>query len=60
MSKNASKIKCYRCDELEHYIRDWPQLKDQMKATRMVADCSNSDGYNDALIVSDEISPFQL
>ena len=57
-SKDVSKIKCYRCDQVGHRVRDCPQLKNRMKATIEVANSSDDEGYNsDMLMVSDEVSP---
>ena len=51
--RDLSKIRCYRCDELEHLAKDYPQLKDQTRATAAMA---SSELENDVLEISDEVS----
>ena len=36
-SRDSSKIRYYRCDELEHRVRDYPQLRDWTKAAVAMA-----------------------
>lgn len=55
-SKDTSKIKSYWWNELGHCVRNCLQFKDRMKATVIIVDGSNSDGYCKALMVSDEVS----
>ena len=54
---DPSKIRCYRCDELGHRVRDYPQLKDRMMATTATV-CSESE--DDVLVISDEVSTSSL
>ena len=53
--RDLSKIRCYRCDELGHIVRDCPQLRDQMGATAAMA---SNDSEGDALKISDKIFTF--
>ena len=55
--RDLSKIRCYRCNELGHRIRDCLQLKDPTKVTVAAAQNSNKDETDDyVLMVSDEVS----
>ena len=51
-------MKCYWYDELGYRVRDCLQFKNRTKATAAVVDDSDSDGYGDVLMVSDEVSSY--
>ena len=53
--RDLSKIRCYRCDELEHLVRDCHQLKDRTMATVATA---SSDSEGDVLEIFDKVSIF--
>ena len=53
--RDPNKIRYYRCDELENYVRDCHLLRDQTRATAMMA---NSESEDDVLLISDEVSTF--
>ena len=52
-TRDLSKIRCYRCDELGHLARDCYQLRNRTKATATTA---NSESEDDILEISDEVS----
>ena len=54
--RDLSKTKCYKCDKLEHCVRDCPQLRDRIKAIVVAALGSNSDEIDDMMMVSDKVS----
>ena len=53
--RDLSKTKYYRCNELEHLVRDCSQLRDRTRATAATV---RSDSKGDALDISDEVSIF--
>ncbi|KAG1371193.1 hypothetical protein COCNU_16G002870 [Cocos nucifera] len=52
-TRDPSKIRCYRYDELEHQVKNCPQLKDR---TRTTAATTSSESEDDILKISNEIS----
>ena len=54
--RDQSKIRCYRCDELGHRVKDCLQVKDRMRA---IAATISSELEDNFLEISNEVTTFQ-